>query len=44
MEEIILGLKQGLDVSEYAKPEITAKEMKTIREGLRRTKDNEKDI
>ena len=32
MEQIRLGLKQGLDVSVYAKTEITAKEMEQIRE------------
>ena len=34
MDEIRLGLEDNLDVSVYAKPEISWKEMKKIREEL----------
>ena len=34
MYQIRTGLKDNLDISQYAKPEISGKEMKKIREKL----------
>lgn len=36
MYEVRRGLKQGLDVSVYAKPELTGGQMDEIREGLKK--------
>lgn len=44
MQEIRLGLQDGLDVSTYADPEFHWKQMKKIREGLENKKQKEPEL